>query len=91
MPSKLLLQELHALNDADWKEFLGIKGEQQPHRLKDSELAMLLRDFKIRSCTIWPLNRTPDSKSAKGYRRSQFEKVWRAYCTNEDDDTPANS
>jgi hypothetical protein len=91
MPSKLLLDELHALNDADWKEFLGIKGEQQPHRLKDSELAILLRDFKIRPSTIWPLNRTADSKSAKGYRRSQFEKVWRTYCTDEDEDTAAHT
>ena len=90
MSSKLLLDELHALNDADWKEFPGIKGEQQPHRLKDSEMAILLRDFKIRPSTIWPLNRTADSKSAKGYRRSQFEKVWRTYCTGEDDEIPAH-
>jgi Protein of unknown function (DUF3631) len=87
--SKDLLDELHVLDDADWKEFLGIRGEQQPHRLRDSELASMLREFKIRPGTIWPLNRTADSKSYKGYRRSQFEAVWRRYCA--DDDTPAQA
>jgi Protein of unknown function (DUF3631) len=87
--SHALLDELNVLNDADWKEFLGIRGEQQPHRLKDSELASMLRDFRIKPSTIWPLNRTTDSKSAKGYRRSQFEAVWRAYCA--DGDTAAHA
>jgi hypothetical protein len=47
--------------------------------LKDTELASLLHDFKIHSNTIWPKNRKPDSKGAKGYRRFQFEMAWRAY------------
>jgi hypothetical protein len=84
IPSHLLLDELHELNDGDWKEFPGIRGEQQPHRLKASELASMLRDFKIRPHTIWPPKRMPDSKSTKGYLRSQFEQAWRMYCDSGD-------
>jgi hypothetical protein len=85
-----LLDELHMLNDADWKEFLGVRGEQQPHRLRDSELASMLREFKIRPRTLWPpTKRTPDIKSTKGYLRSQFEQVWRRYC--DEGDTPAQA
>ena len=43
-------------------------------------LARLLNPFKIKSRTIWPLNRIAGGKSAKGYYRSQFEAVWQAYC-----------
>jgi uncharacterized protein DUF3631 len=84
-----LLDELHTLNDADWKEFIGVRGEQQPHRLRDSELASMLREFKIRPRTIWPLKRTADSKSTKGYLRSQFEQAWHRYC--DEDDTAAQA
>jgi hypothetical protein len=45
--------------------------------------------FRIKPKTIWPLNRTADSKSTKGYLRSQFEQAWRRYC--EDDDTAAQA
>jgi hypothetical protein len=74
-----LVEALHDL-DADWEQFRGIRGDQQPHRLKDSELAAMLRHFGIRPRTVWPPNRTPQSKSKKGYRRSQFEQAWRSYC-----------
>jgi Protein of unknown function (DUF3631) len=83
LPSTTLLTALHEMDDADWKEFRGIRGDQQPHKLKDSELASMLRDFKIRPRTIWPLNRTADSKSTKGYRRAAFEPVWVAYCAED--------
>ena len=43
----------------------------------------MLREFRIRPRSIWPLNRTADTKSAKGFRRSQFEEIWRAYCTDD--------
>jgi Protein of unknown function (DUF3631) len=79
LPSKTLLDALNVL-DADWNEFRGVRGEQQPHKLKDSELASMLREFRIRPQTIWPSARTAESKSSKGYRRQQFEEVWRVYC-----------
>jgi hypothetical protein len=89
MSSKALLDALHALDGGEWTEFSGARGDQQPHKLRISELAVMLRDFAIRPRTIWPLNRTSKTKSAKGYRRSQFEEAWRTYCA--DDDTPSHA
>ena len=65
--SKGLLAALHAMDDSDWQEFHGVRADGSPHRLRDGELASLLRDFRIRPRTIWPLNRTANSKSMKGY------------------------
>jgi hypothetical protein len=48
----------------------------------------MLREFGIRPQTIWPPNRTAMSKSFKGYRRSQFEQAWAAYCG--EDGTPSH-
>jgi hypothetical protein len=81
-----LVEALHDL-DADWEQFRGIRGDQHPRRLKDSELAAMLRHFKIRPRTVWPRHRTSESRSRKGYRREQFEHAWRAYC---DDDGTAS-
>jgi hypothetical protein len=75
-----LLEALHGLDGAEWCEFRGVRGDQQPHKLKSSELALMLRDFKIKPRTIWQGPRTPGNRSRKGYRREQFEQVWRAYC-----------
>jgi hypothetical protein len=87
MSSKTLLDALHALDGCEWSEFSGARGDQQPHTLRNTELAVMLRDFAIRPRTIWPLSRTADSKSTKGYRRSQFEGVWLAYCADGDTGT----
>jgi hypothetical protein len=89
LSSKELFDALCEIDDSDWKEFRGVRGDQQPHRIKDSEVANMLRDFAIRPNTIWPKRRTPTSRSAKGYRRSQFEAIWRAYCA--EDGTPAHA
>jgi hypothetical protein len=83
LPTKALIAALLDLDDADWNEFRGVRGEQQPHKLKDSELAAMLREFKVMPHTIWPLNRTDESRSAKGYRRAQFEELWRVYCSDD--------
>jgi hypothetical protein len=88
MSSNALLDALHEIDDSDWREFRGTRGDQQPHKLRNSELAILLRDFAIRPRTIWPPNRTAKTKSAKGYRRSQFEEAWDKYCA--DDGTTAH-
>jgi hypothetical protein len=90
LSTEAMLEALYALDDADWNEFCGVRGDQAPHKLKDSELASLLKDFKIRSRSIWPLVPRRDVKSSKkGYRRAWFEGVWRAYCS--DDGTAAQS
>jgi hypothetical protein len=86
--SKTLLDALYD-DEAEWLEFRGVRGDQSPHKLKDSELAIMLHEFAIKSHTIWPPNRTPRSQSAKGYRRSQFEDVWGMYCP--DNDTTSHS
>ena len=87
LPSTVLLDALYALDDSDWGEFRGVRVDQPPHKLKAGELAGMLRDFGIRTHSIWPLKRTAASKSQKGYRRQQFEDAWRAYC--KEDGTPA--
>jgi Protein of unknown function (DUF3631) len=78
--SKVLLAALHVLDEAEWCEFRGTRGDQQPHKLKDTELANMLRDFAIRPRSIWPSHRTPTTKATKGYRRAWFEDAWRRYC-----------
>jgi Protein of unknown function (DUF3631) len=83
LPSGVLLAALHALESADWQEFYGVRGALHPHKLRAGELASMLRDFGIRPRTIWPLNRTAESRSAKGYRREQFETAWRRYCADD--------
>jgi hypothetical protein len=89
LPSAVLLSALHGMDTADWAEFHGIRGDQQPHKLRSTELASMLRDFGIRPRSVWPANRTAESRSAKGYTRSQFETVWQAYCA--DDGTTAHT
>jgi len=77
-----LVTELIALNDfwTDWRD------ERPDRKLTQGDLARLLRPFRIKSKSIWPVERTPTSRSRKGYTRDQFEAVWRSYCP---DGTPA--
>jgi hypothetical protein len=91
LPSKTLLVALYELDEAEWCEFRGVHGNQQPHRLKEAELARMLRQFKIKPGTIWPKNRTAESKSARGYQRACFEEAWRAYCEADTTTHPSNT
>jgi hypothetical protein len=79
---KLLVEDLVAMDDVEWSEWRGLQGDQQPRKLTQAMLATLLRPFGIRPHSIWPLQRQAlaGAKSGKGYLRSQFEAVWRAYC-----------
>jgi hypothetical protein len=86
-----LLADLHAMEDAIWGEWRGVRGNQQPRPLSQGEMARLLSPFKIKSRTIWPLNRIAGGKSAKGYHRSQFEAVWQAYCPEDGTASQANN
>ncbi len=83
IPTKALIDALLAMDDADWTEFRGLRGDQAPHKLKDSELAVMLREFKIRSRVIWPPHRKRETKSARGYLRTAFEQIWATYCSDE--------
>jgi hypothetical protein len=84
LPTKLLLAALHDLDGSGWSHFCGVDHNKQPHALTDGDLALMLKPFRIRPRTIWPSPRKPESKSAKGYRRSQFEGAWRKYCPEDD-------
>jgi hypothetical protein len=86
MFSAVLVDALNKLEDSLWSEWRGLRRDQQPRRLSQSELARLLSPFSIRSRSIWPLRRATGVSSRKGYFRSQFEAAWRSYCG---DGTPA--
>jgi len=80
--SRDLLEKLHDLEAGMWLEWQGPQGDQQPHKLTASEMARMLRDFKIKSRTISPLGgRATRGPSAQGYWRSDFESAWASYCT----------
>jgi Protein of unknown function (DUF3631) len=68
------------MDDAPWGEWRGLHDDQQSRKLSQGELARLLAPFWIRPRTIWPLRRTAESKSQRGYYKADFEKAWRAYC-----------
>jgi hypothetical protein len=87
LPTKLLLDALHDLDGSGWSHFCGVDHNKQPHALTDSDLAMMLKPFRIRPRSIFPRPRTHGS--AKGYRRGDFESVWRRYCA--EDGTPAQA
>jgi hypothetical protein len=85
MASEHIVRELLAIEDGMWSEWRGLKDDQQPRKLSQGELARLLAPFAIKPRTVWPLRRTPSSKSKSGYYRRQFEETWAAYC---EPDTP---
>jgi hypothetical protein len=84
-----LVKALLDLDDGEWEEFRGAKGDATPHKLRQGEVTAMLRDFEIRSRSVWPAHRDPKTSSRKGYLREQFEKAWGAYCP--ETGTPANS
>jgi hypothetical protein len=71
-----LVNELLALNEiwSDWRE------ERPGRKLTQGDLGRLLRPFRIKSKSIWPVERSPTSRSRKGYMRDQFEVAWHSYC-----------
>jgi hypothetical protein len=79
--SRTLVDDLIAMPDAEWGEFRGPQGNQQPRRLTAGSLSTLLRRFGVCPRTIWPPNRTTATKSGKGYLRRDFERAWRSYCS----------
>jgi hypothetical protein len=73
---KALVERLHAIPDAGWDEL----------PLTQARLAQILKPFGIKPKSVWPKERTRQSRSGKGYYREQFEAAWAAYC---EDDLPA--
>jgi len=89
LASAAIVETLNGL-DGLWTEWRGIEDDQQPHRLSQGELARLLAAFGIRPGTIWPIPRGPQTRSLKGYYRSQFEAAWRSYCSDGTPSQPSN-
>ena len=92
--SATLVESLVAFEDGQWADWRGVRDDRQPHKLTQSELAAMLREFQIRPRTIrprtiWPMQRVADVKTARGYWRSQFERAWATYCSS--DDTPTQA
>jgi hypothetical protein len=74
-----LVGALIDLEGQPWSEYRGLEDDKVPRRLSAGVLANLLRPFGIRSRTVWPPSRTPESRSARGFYRRQFEQTWAAY------------
>jgi Protein of unknown function (DUF3631) len=70
----------------DWR---GVNDRGQPHELTSSELSRLLKRFGVRSRPLFPIPRTPDSKSFRGFMRSSIDVAWRAHCS--ENDAPTHS
>lgn len=81
LASVTLVEDLNGLDDSLWSSWNG-------SRLSQGELARLLLPFRIRSRSIWPLQRDGSSRSRKGYFKAQFEAAWRSYCS--ETGTPAH-
>jgi hypothetical protein len=83
LATKTILAHLIALPHGLWSDWCGPHGDQTPRALTQGIMAGLLRKFRIKPATLWPTPRNRDAKSAKGYRRSDFEGAWRRYCSPE--------
>jgi hypothetical protein len=75
-----LIPGLAGLEDSLWSDWTGLDDTGTPHMLTAGDLGRLLRDFGIRSKTIWPPQRGAGTKSEHGYYRWQFEQAWTEYC-----------
>ena len=74
-----LCEALHAIEDHPWAEWRGLRDNQAPRPLSQSELSNLLRPFGIAPRTLWPAGPRNGLKSRRGYFRHQFESAWQAY------------
>jgi hypothetical protein len=72
---------------SDWR---GINDRGQPHELTTSELSRLLKHYKLRSRTLWPTPRLPNSKSYSGYLVAEIVAAWREHCSEDATATQPN-
>jgi Protein of unknown function (DUF3631) len=78
--SETLIERLLAIEDGLWCDWRGLNGDHQPHKFTQAELGHLLREYLgIRSRTV-----RLGAKTSRGYRWSQFETTWEAYCPASD-------
>jgi Protein of unknown function (DUF3631) len=75
-----LIPALAGLEDSLRSDWTGIDDAGAPHLVTPGDLCRMLRDFGIRSKTLWPPRREEGTKCEAGYYRHQFEKAWDEYC-----------
>jgi hypothetical protein len=90
LASAVIVDNLNLLPHGLWVDWRGKHDTDAPRPMTAGITAKLLAPFGIRPATIWPLNRNADSKSSRGYHRSQFEDAWARYCQPQAD-TPTHS
>jgi hypothetical protein len=80
--SKTIIANLNALPHGLWSDWAGRGNDQTPRPLTEGTMAKMLgrNTFEIRPVTLWPRPRGVGAKSAKGYRRRDFERAWERYC-----------
>lgn len=68
---------MHALKDAPWDEFRGIKGGKEPHKLTLGEFYDLVHDEGLRSKAVrkWI---DGEEEWGKGFHRKDLIPVWTA-------------
>jgi hypothetical protein len=89
--SVLLTQELHELEDGSgvWTAWRGESDDAMPHAITQGEIAALLRRFdpNLRSKPLFELgSRESRGKAGRGFYKHQFERWWRDYCPEKDDE-----
>ncbi len=85
-----LVAALVGLDNSWWAEWPGRRDDRLPHKLTRGEMLQLLRPFRIRAKTVWPLNRQPGDKSFRGFLRDWFEPAWASYCSDTDPPTQSS-
>ena len=77
LPTDSILGSLNTMEGRPWPEW------RRGNPLTAQGLAMLLKPFGITPGTIRVKGNVTGSKTAKGYKRSGFEKVWKNYAVGE--------
>ena len=85
--SEDLVAMLLEIEESGWADYRGMHDDRYPRKLNKEELARLLKLFRIRPRTVWPLKRQKGDRSRKGYYRQDFEAAWSAYV----DDQPGTA
>jgi Protein of unknown function (DUF3631) len=92
-----LVAALIALDGQPWWEWRGVHDTEAQRRLTTATLKSLLggrfgTGFGIWPRTVWPPGpRAPQTKSADGFYRQQFEDAWRRYLPDDPTDTQSGN
>jgi hypothetical protein len=79
--SAALVDHLHQREGEPWSEWMGINDDKPAGPITPTQLAQLLKPFKIYPKTISQLgSRASRGPSGQGYKREWFEKAWASYC-----------